>query len=91
MIVLMAHEARSAQIIHVVVVGAVAPEQDPADVRVPESLVDPVGVVLGIGEEMVLTVLRGPFQRRFLECRRAEKQEQETQGGSSERAVRKQW
>jgi hypothetical protein len=72
MFVLVPHELRSTQVLHVVVVGAVAPEQDPADVRVPESPVDAVGVMVRIGEPVVLTVLRRPFQRGFLEGGRAE-------------------
>src|SRR5260221_14725976 len=63
MVMLMRDQRRSAKVSHVVVVGAVAPEKDPADVRVPESLIHPVRVVLSVGEAMVLTMLRRPFQR----------------------------
>ena len=57
-IMLVGHQPRSSQILNVVVVDFVAPEQDPADVGMPEALVDAVWIVLGIGEEMVLAVLR---------------------------------
>src|SRR6266567_4664907 len=55
-----------------------APQQYPTDVRMPKPLVDTIGIVLRIGKAMVLTVLRSPLQRRFLERGRTEKKQQET-------------
>ena len=74
-IVLMRHQARSAQVLDVVVIGAVPPQQDPADVRVPEAFVHAVGIVRRVGVEVMLAVLRRPFQRRFLERGGAEQQQ----------------
>jgi hypothetical protein len=68
-----------------------APEHDPADVGVPETVVDAVGIMLGIREAMMLAVLRRPFQRGFLERRRAEEQDEELHDGRGlERGVREQ-
>src|SRR5437667_4000751 len=82
-IMLMRDELRSAQVLHIVVVGAVPPKQDPADMRVPKALVDAVGIMLRVGKKMVLTVLRCPFQSRFFERCRAKEKKEETQDGRS--------
>lgn len=71
-VVLAHHYGVGGQIRHVGIVRFIFPQHEPADVRVPETLLDVVGGALSVDVAVVVAVQRGLLQRRGLERRASE-------------------